>query len=526
LDAQGFVSRHLLSLEEGGPKGLAALFDVRPLDTSHWDALATPRDLTIGYRISIPTALELLDGMLRYQGESIEDGFQAFEEQFGLRLKEDVLDYLDGSILVQGNLDSADPASSWIVQIGLSDEMSFFESFEEFNARIAEIADDEGGARLLSQDVDGTLMYTLDSDPDFVPDLSWCLHGGRLCIALDAPTLTRWMTSGEPTIRKDAAVQQALNDAESCGLSDPLSLTRIDLANVIRLVMSMSSMFAPAMEDAPFRLSDLPPVDVLVNGVEPSVSLVFRTDDGFEVYSRQTIPGAAPGASLAAIGGLGLPAILQTRAHASRAVSMNNLRQLMIGLHNYHDVHMSFPAKYNQDKDGKPLLSWRVHILPYLDEQELYDEFHLDEPWDSEHNLKLVEKMPVMFENPRLKLEPGKTAYVAPIGANTIWKSPQDDKQTPTGMRLEQILDGTSNTIALIEIGEADAVIWTKPDDLNVDPEGFAEKFAKAWKGGGSVAMADASVHALKPDISPDQWWALFGARDGTVIEVYELRAK
>ena len=81
---------------------------------------------------------------------------------------------------------------------------------------------------------------------------------------------------------------------------------------------------------------------------------------------------------------------------AERARSMNNLRQLMLALHNYHDAHGHFPTDI-RDKDGKPLLSWRVHILPYIEQENLYRQFKLDEPWDSEHNKKLVKSMPKVF---------------------------------------------------------------------------------------------------------------------------------
>ena len=85
---------------------------------------------------------------------------------------------------------------------------------------------------------------------------------------------------------------------------------------------------------------------------------------------------------------------------ARRAQSMNNLKQFALAMHNYHDTNGKFPAASSFDKDGKPLLSWRVHVLPYLEQAELYKQFHLDEPWDSEHNKKLIEKMPNVLASP------------------------------------------------------------------------------------------------------------------------------
>ena len=90
--------------------------------------------------------------------------------------------------------------------------------------------------------------------------------------------------------------------------------------------------------------------------------------------------------------------ILKIRNAANRARSSNYLKQLAIVMQTYSDVNNGrlAPAAVF-DKDGKPLLSWRVLMLPYLEQDALYKEFHLDEPWDSDHNKKLLEKMPPLF---------------------------------------------------------------------------------------------------------------------------------
>ena len=90
------------------------------------------------------------------------------------------------------------------------------------------------------------------------------------------------------------------------------------------------------------------------------------------------------------------------REAAIRAQCTNNEKQIALALHNYHDQHNSFPPAFSQGKDGKPLLSWRVLILPFLDQQQaLYDQFHLDEAWDSPHNRTLIAKMPAVLSLPR-----------------------------------------------------------------------------------------------------------------------------
>src|SRR5262249_10846274 len=120
----------------------------------------------------------------------------------------------------------------------------------------------------------------------------------------------------------------------------------------------------------------------------------------------------------------------------------NNLRQIGLALHNYHDAYGNFPPQASFDKSGKPLLSWRVHILPFLEQEELDREFHLDEPWDSDHNKKLIDRMPPIYRCPKQKLkESGKTTYLAPVGEKAIFSGGQK------GMRLSDVIDGTSNTM-------------------------------------------------------------------------------
>ena len=88
------------------------------------------------------------------------------------------------------------------------------------------------------------------------------------------------------------------------------------------------------------------------------------------------------------------------RMAAARTDCINNLKQIGLALHNYHTKHDTFPPAYSRGKDGKPLLSWRVLVLPFLGEQALYDQFHLDEAWDSPHNRTLISKMPAAYSVP------------------------------------------------------------------------------------------------------------------------------
>ncbi|MFO0900078.1 MAG: DUF1559 domain-containing protein [Pirellulales bacterium] len=206
-----------------------------------------------------------------------------------------------------------------------------------------------------------------------------------------------------------------------------------------------------------------------------------------------------------------LPAVQAAREAARRIQSMNNLKQLALGMHVYHDAHNSFPPRANFDKQGRPLLSWRVHLLPYLEQEPLYKQFHLDEPWDSEHNKKLIPRMPVTFASPN-RPNDGKTVYLVPVGPGTLFGGDQ-------GMKLSEITDGTSNTIMLVEADADRAVEWTRPEGLGYDPEHPLAGVGNTRKGGFLAALADGSVRFISNNIDPEVLRAMFTAAGNETID-------
>jgi hypothetical protein len=197
----------------------------------------------------------------------------------------------------------------------------------------------------------------------------------------------------------------------------------------------------------------------------------------------------------------------------ARTPAADRMRELAIGLHRYVDGHGRLPAVANFDKAGKPLLSWRVLVLPYVGEEKLYKEFHLDEPWDSEHNKKLVAKMPAIFRGPNRKLnEQGKTVTLAPVGKDTAFTGKAEGRRFPN-----EFSDGTSNTILLVLADDTHAVEWTRPDDLTIDLDKPATGLGRQLEHY-LVALADGSVRLLKPTISKETLRNAFTANGGEVL--------
>jgi hypothetical protein len=206
------------------------------------------------------------------------------------------------------------------------------------------------------------------------------------------------------------------------------------------------------------------------------------------------------------------PLRLMTLASA-QAQSSNNLKQIALAMHNYHDVNGAFPAAASRGKDGKPLLSWRVHVLPFIEQDALYRQFKLDEPWDSDHNKKLISQMPKTYlspANPELAME-GKTVYAVPVGE----RAPFGGK---TGTFLGKIVDGTSNTIMVVELSPDKGVVWSKPEDWQFQTKDPGAGLIDGKRKRILTAFCDGSVRALPMEIDLDDLRRLVIMDDGEAI--------
>jgi hypothetical protein len=191
----------------------------------------------------------------------------------------------------------------------------------------------------------------------------------------------------------------------------------------------------------------------------------------------------------------------------------------MLALHNHHDTYRKFPPQSSTDKDGKPLLSWRVMILPFMEQQALFKEFHHDEPWDSEHNKALIDKMPAAYKSPVSAAAPGKTVYLGVSGEKGTFPASKKPSLGPgSGLSLVEFTDGTSNTISVVEAGDESAVIWTKPDDFDSNEKEPLKGLLGLYPGGLNAAICDGSVKFISQSIDPKLLMFLFQRNDGNAV--------
>ncbi len=211
------------------------------------------------------------------------------------------------------------------------------------------------------------------------------------------------------------------------------------------------------------------------------------------------------------------------RAAARRTASMNHLKQLGLAFHNYASAYDRFPPAAVIGPDGKPWHSWRVLILPFLEENGLYEQYDFSQPWDSPKNLAVAEKMPAVFRDPAREGPPDTFAdYAAITGEDAIFqpevvamKSADDFAACLTAgkkVSFASVTDGTSNTILFATLDPARKIPWTKPEDVVLDdafpgigkPAGIGAIHPVDGAHVGLVAFADGSVQTLPDSIDAD----------------------
>ena len=180
-----------------------------------------------------------------------------------------------------------------------------------------------------------------------------------------------------------------------------------------------------------------------------------------------------------------------------RSQCMNNLKQIGLALHNYHDKYQAFPPAYTVDASGKPLHSWRTLILPFVDQQSLYDKIDLSKPWDDPANAEAFKTRPQVYSCPSVNGPSDQTTYLAVAGPEGCL--------SPTHARpLSEITDGPSSTLMVVDVPEGNAVPWMAPQDADVTLLlSFGEQTPRQHTGGLHGLIADGAVRFISMNTAP-----------------------
>jgi len=529
LDKDGFVSRTLVGVD-GQPGGLFELVAGEPLAAA--DLAPIPRDATIALAARLDanhlleTFLAAATGIDPELGEEVNEGLDEMEEELGIDPRE-VLGPLgdvwclynspsEGGLAVTGLTAVVQVKDHQRMAATHAKLLAIFKSATEQDTEYSSRRD----PRIEQFPFAGQEIYFFNArDDEFPLAPSWCLTDRELIIALFPQNIKAYLT-------RDDDFQSLAEVPEVAALytsgKPPVMLAYQDTRELFELVYPIVQIFAQMAagelqrEGIDVDISLLPSARSIGKHLRPGVTSVSRTEAGIELTSSQSLPTGSIGTTLPIAAAALLPAISSARGAAKRAQSMNNLKQLALAMHMYAMDHEKFPPAYSTDEDGKPLLSWRVHVLPYLENEGLYERFHLDEPWDSEHNKKLIPLMPALLRPAKSQAGPGKTNYLGVGGEDGIFPGTK-------AVRLADIRDGTSNTVMIVEASDQAAVVWTAPDDFQPDADRPIRGLVGLQDDGFLAAFADGSVRLINAGIDPDVLKALFTRSGGEVVRPRDL---
>jgi hypothetical protein len=264
----------------------------------------------------------------------------------------------------------------------------------------------------------------------------------------------------------------------------------------------------------------LPSCRSVVKHLTPQVAVVRKESDAivFEGHSslaNTNLTMVAPGIAV----GMLLPAVQGVRAAARRTQSLNNLRQLALAALNYESARQRFPSGDGPVVKDGPEVSWRVKILPYIEQEKLYDQYNFNEPWDSENNLQVAKRMPELFKNPASATPEGFTVYRGIGGTSGVMGVNAEGNSI--GKTFGNLTDGSSNTILFLEVPDESAVPWTKPDG-GIDPGNVKpSQMVGKYSGGFNAAFCDGSTHFLSESLDAETFKRLLDFKDGQVVGEY-----
>lgn len=382
-----------------------------------------------------------------------------------------------------------------------------------------------GPPKLLSAEYQGSTIYTFIENP-FNPliSITWTLTDDYLVLGQTAISI-------KPTM--DRLAQRL--EAGSVSPSEPVGLDlRFRLQDLLGSTSGLGQFFTRVMvhemgwsfrDDGEWNqvssrmVSSLPDSTRLLPILRSEERITITTQQsGVAIEARVSMPGSellllgtvgAGGTVFADQAGVDIAGLIMPSI-AGRADRINAMKQIGLAMHNYHDTFNKFPAQAIVDENGTPLLSWRVAILPYIEQSDLYQQFHLDEPWDSEHNLALLEKMPVIYRTTASSEQPFHTNFQVLSTEDGIF-SPGGE-----GARIASITDGTSNTFMVVEAPNEQAIEWTRPDDITPDMDLWTQFFGS--RDSFIVVTADGAVHTVSSDTTSEELQAFISKAGGEIV--------
>jgi prepilin-type processing-associated H-X9-DG protein len=551
----------LLGMAEGAP---LTLDDLPPMPFALNSFTATRFNLAKLYDEVLTAAYQLARFAPNEDAAAQIDGaLNQAKEALGLDVRQDLLAHL-GTVLCgyddsqQGLLNMG---AGFVVE--LKNPAAFKDGFDQLLVALGNLS--EGAILTRRVEKQGREVVLLEFHPSpysqaFCIDGNWLVIGSpqvveAYLLRVDG-NLPRW----EPSPEHQAALDAMPGEFSSIAVSDPrgfinlisgLAPLAIDIAE---MGMRESGEFPPDFE-FPIHADDFPPAALISQPLFPNVAMVEVTADGIHSRSRTSLPaiplvGSGDAVTTTAVVAVGvallLPAVQQAREAARRTQSQNNIRQLTIGMHNYESAHRHFPSGtiLNAELEPEQRLSWIVELLPYIEQNALYEGIDRSAAWNSEDNLQFVSNVIETLVNPGVAEGPtvfdadfnqvGATHYVGigGLGEEGPTLGVKDPKAGVFGYdrrtRIADIVDGTSNTFMIGEAsgnfdgdygswaqgGRATVLPFTQQPYIN-GPDGIGGPY----NGGANFGLADGSVRFVSDEINPSIVEALTTIAGGEVVQ-------
>lgn len=214
------------------------------------------------------------------------------------------------------------------------------------------------------------------------------------------------------------------------------------------------------------------------------------------------------------------PMLEAAQAAAEQAQQRNQMKMIGLGLHNFYEVYQRLAPMHPtrlSDEDGKLLVSWRVHLLPFVDDVSLHDQFNVEEAWDSDQNKPLAAETPGAFRSKDSK--PGTTRFLTFTGENTLYPGGE-------GLTFRDVTDGLSTTLMFVEVAPDKAMPWTQPTDIPITTEDLTTALGEPGERGYRAIMMDGASITLKSDITDATLRALISPAGGEDIELADYLAQ
>ena len=519
LDEQGFASKSHLGIS-GTPTGIWEIVGQQGLTTG--DLANIPQDSLIAIAAKIqtkkilPTIFKIAAAVEPRAADMIRGELFGLNDMLGVDIENDIIGSLDGAMQVYAPSADGGLLAGWTATLGITNQAKLETALNQ----LLRMAKQQGAREVLrTQEYRGHTIYTLVvPDEDFLVAPAFCVSQKHLVLGLFPQNIKGYVDHMANKLPGLAAHPQVASRLK--GDAAPVALAFQDTKQLFRLFYPLlqygAKLMASEMREIEFDPSMVPALSVFDRHLQPSVASVGFAKSGYLAHSQQTLPGQSVASSAPVMVALLLPAVQSARQAARRVASLNNMRQFGIAMHVYADSYRALPAAYNTDANGKPLLSWRVHILPFVEQEALYRRFKLDEPWDSPHNKKLIPLMPPMYRSPLSVLPPGKTTYLGAATEKGVFVPPTNrGKTSPLGTKFRDITDGMSNTAMILEVPDKHGVTWTKPDDYR----GKVEFRQLANRPSGlSVLFCDGAVQTLSLGVSKRNWQAYLTRNGGEAV--------